>query len=92
MPHGLGGLGNEQSPYMKWETCTKNILKKKYDYTTINTNRYHVCRCRIDGLFFFFLEYGANICTILFVHLINYLIKQYEAHIDLEWCNQEGSI
>ncbi|XP_058779305.1 uncharacterized protein LOC131653232 [Vicia villosa] len=90
MIHGPCGLANMLSPCMKNAKCSKFFPKKWQSQTIVDQDGYPVYRRRGTG----------NTVTIKNVVLDNrfvvphnpYLLKKFQAHINMEWCNQGTSV
>ncbi|XP_076904125.1 uncharacterized protein LOC143559430 [Bidens hawaiensis] len=71
-------------------TCSKNFPKKLQNETSIDCNGFPVYRRRDLGNVV--VKSGVNLDN---RHVVSYnkiSLKKYQAHINVEWCNQEGSI
>ncbi|KAL7098989.1 hypothetical protein ACP275_09G053900 [Erythranthe tilingii] len=77
MIHGQCGVLNAKSPCMQDAKCTKYFLKKFSDQTLHDEDGYPIYRTRDNG---FFVPHNS------------YLLKIFNAHIIVEWCNQSRSI
>ena len=90
MVHGPCGRANKNSSCMVNGSCTKKFPKNFYNETTIDDNGYPIYRRRDDGRF---IQKGDVKLDNSYVvpHNINLLVK-YQAHINVEWCNQSKAI
>lgn len=75
---------------MQNEKWTKFSPKKFLENTTINSEGYPVYRRRDNGIF---IKKGDSFIDNKFVVPYNtYLLLKYNAHINVEWCNQSRPI
>jgi hypothetical protein len=86
MVHVPCGKLNPNSPCMKNGRCSKNYPKPFHDQTTIDENGYATCRCRNDGRFV--LKGSIKLHNRWIVPYNTTLLKKYQAHINVEWCNK----
>nr|GEU98854.1 hypothetical protein [Tanacetum cinerariifolium] len=88
--HGSCGADNPSCSCTIKGVCTKKIPKQYSNCTTNDSAGYPVYRCKEDGKF---VEKNRVRLDNGFVIPYNsYLLKKYQAHINVEWCNQVGSI
>ncbi|XP_058767402.1 uncharacterized protein LOC131641097 [Vicia villosa] len=90
MVHGPCGFANLNSPCMKDNKCTKFYPKKFQPTTIVDHEGYPVYRRRNNG-------HTIEKHGIIFHsgHVVPHnpsLLLKYEAHINMEWCNQSTSI
>nr|KAJ0200517.1 hypothetical protein LSAT_V11C600318980 [Lactuca sativa] len=86
-----GPCGNDQ-PFMlcmKKGKCSKRFPKEFTDHTYIDEDGYPIYRRRNDGNNV--LKNGVSLDNRNVVPYNKILLKQYQAHMNLEWCNQVGS-
>jgi len=90
MIHGPCGDQNTSSPCMFKNRCTKHFPKKYVDSTVIDHDGYPVYRRRDNGIT---VTKGKCIADNRYVVPYNkQLLLKYNAHINVEWCNQTRSI
>lgn len=90
MLHGPCGPQNPNSTCMQNDKCTKYFPKKFNDETSIDLDGYPVYRRRDSGVF---VQKGESFLDNRFVVPYNRsLLLKYNAHINVEWCNQSRSI
>ncbi|GJS84949.1 putative diphthine methyl ester synthase [Tanacetum coccineum] len=70
--------------------CTKKFPNKYSNRTSNDSNGYPVYRRREDGNFV--EKNHVRLDNRFVVPYNSYLLKKYQAHINVEWCNQAGSI
>ncbi|KAI4334690.1 hypothetical protein L6164_013405 [Bauhinia variegata] len=90
MIHSPCGRLNLHAPCMKTHWCSKGFPKKFQETTSINNDRFPVYRSRSTGIFI-----EKNNVIFDNRHVVPYnatLLKRYQAHINVEWCNQGASI
>ncbi|XP_058726583.1 uncharacterized protein LOC131597942 [Vicia villosa] len=90
MVHGPCGLANVNSPCMKDRKCSKFYPKKFQPTSIVDQDGYPVYRRRNNG-------HTIEKNGIIFNsgHVVPHnpsLLLKYEAHINMEWCNQSTSI
>jgi len=89
--HGPCGPHNIKSPCMNNnKKCTKHFPKKFAEETIIDADGYLVYRTRDNGVF---VEKGNAFVDNRYVVPYNkHQLLKYNAHINVEWCNQSRSI
>ncbi|XP_021985309.1 uncharacterized protein LOC110881326 [Helianthus annuus] len=90
MIHGPCGLANLSCPCMVDRKCLKGFPKKFQDHTTLDSNGFPVYRRRNDGATV--IKNRIELDNRSVVPYNKKLLKRYQAHINVEWCNQAGSI
>ncbi|KAF7807290.1 uncharacterized protein G2W53_039451 [Senna tora] len=89
MIHGSCGLDRKNSPCMVKSRCSKHFPKKFTDRTSFDEDRYCKYRRRDSGLF---IEKSGIKLDNRFVVPYNPTLLRYQAHINVEFCNQSCSI
>ncbi|KAK9049762.1 hypothetical protein SSX86_031269, partial [Deinandra increscens subsp. villosa] len=90
MIHGPCGHHNMKSPCMSNKNCTKNFPKKFRDRTSTDQDGFPLYRRRRDGPTI--MKSGSEIDTRYVVPYNKFLLKKYQSHINVEWCNQGNAI
>uniref|UniRef100_A0A0R0HST2 ATP-dependent DNA helicase n=1 Tax=Glycine max TaxID=3847 RepID=A0A0R0HST2_SOYBN len=90
MVHGPCGIIRSESPCMKEGKSSRFYPKMFQPRTLLDANGYPVYRRRNDGR-----TISKNGVIIDNRHIVPYnpkLLKKYQAHVNIEWCNQSTSI
>ncbi|XP_071726239.1 uncharacterized protein [Rutidosis leptorrhynchoides] len=90
MMHGPCGPDHLSCACMKKGKCSKRFPKDFTNETRFDNEGYPVYRRRDDGRFI--MKSGTKLDNRNVVAFNKTLLKQYQAHINVEWCNQLGSI
>ncbi|XP_022032029.1 uncharacterized protein LOC110933099 [Helianthus annuus] len=90
MIHGPCGNANMNCPCMVDKQCSKGFPKRFQDTTTIDANGFPLYRRRDDGATV--VKNRIELDNRSVVPYNKKLLKKYQAHINVEWCNQAGSI
>jgi len=86
MMHGPCGKDNPKCPCMKNGKCSKGYPKKYQEETTIDENGFVVYKRPNNGRF---VQKGNVRLDNRWVVPYNpYLLKKFQAHINVEWCNK----
>nr|XP_043630287.1 uncharacterized protein LOC122601603 [Erigeron canadensis] len=88
--HGPCGVDNLNCPCMVKGKCTKNFPKKWKDETVVDSEGYPVYRRRNNGNTI--EKNGKTLDNGMVVPYNATLLRRYQCHINVEWCNQSGSI
>ncbi|CAF2084762.1 unnamed protein product [Brassica napus] len=91
MIHGPCGVINPKSPCMENNVCTKKYPRPYNDSTSIDKSGYVLYRRRRNENESV-VKSGATLNnTFVVPHNVN-LLKKYEAHINVEWCNRTSAV
>ncbi|CAH1425592.1 unnamed protein product [Lactuca virosa] len=90
MMHGPCGSDNPKCPCMSDNKCSKNFPKSFLENTSVDSDGYPIYRRRNDGSFV--EKSGVRLDNRSVVPYHKALLKRYQAHINVEWCNQAASI
>ncbi|KAI3507904.1 hypothetical protein L1887_22900 [Cichorium endivia] len=90
MMHGPCVAENMNCPCMVDNKCSKNFPKKFSNQTSVDADGFPIYRRRDDGSVV--EKSGVNLDNRNVVPYNKHLLKRFQAHINVEWCNQDGSI
>ena len=90
MVHGPCGILQPKSPCMKEGKCSRFYPKMFHPQTVLDSNGYPIYRRRNDGRTI--SKNGVIIDNRYIVPYNAKLLRKYQAHINIEWCNQNTSI
>ncbi|XP_071739529.1 uncharacterized protein [Rutidosis leptorrhynchoides] len=91
MMHGPCGEMNPNCPCTDDDKkCTKHFPKPFSDHTSVDKEGYPIYRRRNDGRTV--SKLGHDLDNRHVVPYNPYLLKRYQAHLNVEWCNQVSSI
>ncbi|XP_070026555.1 uncharacterized protein [Nicotiana sylvestris] len=90
MMHGPCGSARKSSLCMQSGRCTKHFSERFVESTTIDEEGYPVCRRRDNGRTI--KKDGIDLDSRYVVPHNRFLLLKYDAHINVEWCNQSRSI
>nr|KAJ0205016.1 hypothetical protein LSAT_V11C500241990 [Lactuca sativa] len=90
MIHDPCGAENMNCPCMVDKRCSKNFPKQLCNHSSVDHNGFPLYRRRNDG--HFVEKSGVRLDNRNVVPYNKYLLKRYQAHINIEWCNQGSSI
>ncbi|KAK1411671.1 hypothetical protein QVD17_38228 [Tagetes erecta] len=90
MIHGPCGSYNMKCSCMVDKKCSKSFPKPFRDHTSIDSNGYPLYRRRASG--HYVEKSGIKLYNESVVPYNKTLLRKYQAHINVEWCNQAGSI
>lgn len=90
MMHGPCGEHNKQCPCMKNGKCSKHFPKDFQDETFVDECGFTIYRRRNDGRYI--TKNGVRLDNRSVVPYNIGLLKTYQAHINVEWCNKSNMI
>ncbi|KAK1414443.1 hypothetical protein QVD17_30187 [Tagetes erecta] len=90
MIHSPCGSYNMKCSCMVDKKCSKSFPKPFRDHTSIDANGYPLYRRRASG--HYVEKSGIKLYNGSVVPYNKTLLRKYQAHINVEWCNQAGSI
>ncbi|XP_021979942.1 uncharacterized protein LOC110876070 [Helianthus annuus] len=90
MIHGPCGNARLSSPCMVDRKCSKGFPKDFQDHTTLDSNGFPLYRRRNNGALV--VKNKIDLDNRSVVPYNKKLLKRYQAHINVEWCNQAASI
>ncbi|XP_076903118.1 uncharacterized protein LOC143558087 [Bidens hawaiensis] len=90
MLHGPCGEANPSCSCMIDRECSKNFPKRFQNETSIDSNGFPLYKRRDNGRYV--VKKGINLDNRSVMPYNKILLRKYQAHINVEWCNQEGSI
>ncbi|CAN6916528.1 unnamed protein product, partial [Brassica oleracea] len=91
MIHGPCGLINPKSPCMENNVCTKKYHRPYNDNTSIDNSGYVLYNQRRNDNAYAVKDGAILDNTFVVPHNIK-LLKKYEAHINVEWCNRTSAV
>lgn len=86
MIHGPCGKHNPRCPCMKDDRCSKHFPKPYHEETSVNSDGFAVYRRRQNDLYV--QKGGLRMDNRWVVPYNMSLLKRYQAHINVEWCNK----
>ena len=90
MMHGSCGAQNPSCPCTVKNKCTKKFPKQFNDQTFIDESGYSIYKRRNDGSTI--KKNGSELDNGYVVPYNPGLLRKFQSHINVEWCNQVGSI
>ncbi|XP_076885786.1 uncharacterized protein LOC143535408 [Bidens hawaiensis] len=90
MIHGPCGADNMKCSCMVNKKCSKKFPKKFRDETCVDTKGFPIYRRRDSGNFV--VKSDVHLDNRSVVPYNHKLLRKYQGHINVEWCNQSGSI
>jgi hypothetical protein len=86
MVHGPCGDYNKNAPFMKNGKCSKIYPKRFQEETSFDENGFVLYRCRNNNRFI--IKGDARLDNRWIVPTNILLLKRFQAHINVEWCNK----
>ncbi|XP_076934739.1 uncharacterized protein LOC143601132 [Bidens hawaiensis] len=90
MIHSPCGDANPKCTWMVNKRCSKNFHKIFNDETAVDSNGFPVYKRRDNGQYVVKSDIMMDNRTV--VPYNKTLLKKFQAHVNVEWCNQDGSI
>jgi len=90
MIHGPCGSQNPACPCMKDGRCSKHFPKPYHEETSVNSNGFAMYKRRENALYI--NKGGVHMDNRWVVPYNMTLLKKYQAHINVEWCNKSTFI
>ncbi|XP_076932558.1 uncharacterized protein LOC143598148 [Bidens hawaiensis] len=90
MIHGPCGEANPKCTCMVNKRCSKNFPKRFQNETSIDSEGFPVYKRRDNGEYV--VKSDINLENRSVVPYNKTLLKKFQAHINVEWCNQDGLI
>ncbi|XP_022024880.1 uncharacterized protein LOC110925221 [Helianthus annuus] len=90
MIHGPCGTNNPLCPCMVKQKCSKKFPKKYVDETCVDSEGYPVYHRRQTSNTI--VKNGVTLDYRFVVPYNALLLRKYQSHVNIEWCNQSGSI
>ncbi|XP_076961096.1 uncharacterized protein LOC143637643 [Bidens hawaiensis] len=90
MLHGPCGETNPSCSGMIHRELSKNFQKRFQSKTSIDSKGFPIYKIRDNGRYV--VKKGINLDNRSVVPYNKILLRKYQAHINVKWCNQEGSI
>nr|VDD08033.1 unnamed protein product [Brassica oleracea] len=91
MIHGPCGVMNPKSPCMDKNVCTKKFPRPYIDNTSVDKSGYILYRRRQNENATVVKNGSTLDNTFVVPHNID-LLKKYEVHINVEWCNRTSAV
>ncbi|XP_076931739.1 uncharacterized protein LOC143596995 [Bidens hawaiensis] len=90
MIHCPCGAYNPKCSCMIDNKCSKNFPKRFSENTCVDTDGFHIYKSSDNGRYVD--KSGFDLDNGYVVPYNKYLLKRYQGHINVKWCNQSGSI